>query len=119
MEPGTSATATITATTATGYAEIQAQAAAARVRDLPADAVTSVGNQNALIQLLVNAVAALQNGNATGAQQQLQQAISRIDGCALQGSPDGNGPGRDWITACEAQEPIYPLVLAALTAITP
>jgi len=117
--PGTAATATITATTATGYSEIQAQAAAARVRDLPADAVTTVGNQNALIQLLGNAVVAMQNGNATGAQQQLQQAISRIDGCALQGAPDGNGPGRDWITTCAAQEQIYPLVLAALTAITP
>jgi len=117
--PGTSATATITAATATGYAEIQAQAAAARVRDLPADAMTSVGNQNALIQLLSNAVVALQNGDATGAQQKLQQAISRVDGCALQGTPDGNGPRRDWITTCAAQEQIFPLLLAAVTAITP
>jgi K319-like protein len=116
---GTSATATITATTATGYAEIQAQAAASRVRDLPADVVTSLGNQNALIQLFSNAVVALQNSNATGAQHQLEEAMSRIDGCALRGASDGNGPGRDWITTCAAQEQIYPLVFAALTAITP
>ena len=117
--PGTSASATITVTTATGYAEFRLQTAAAQVRDLPVDAVTVGGNQNALIQLLSNAVVALQNDNVTGARQQLQQALSRTDGCALQGVPDGNGPGRDWIVSCAAQEQVYPLLVAAQAAIMP
>jgi hypothetical protein len=116
---GTSASATITVTTAAVYAEIQSQAAAAQIRDLPSGAVTTRGNQNALIQLLSNVVVALQSGDVPGAQHHLEQAIARTDGCALQGAPDGNGPGRDWITSCEAQEQIYPQLIVALAALTP
>ena len=116
---GTSASVTITVTTGAMFAETQAQEAAAQLQSLSADAVTTGGNQNALIQFLSNAVVALQNGNMTGARQQLQQAITRTDGCALQGAPDGNGPSRDWITTCEAQEHVYPRLVAALGAIAP
>jgi hypothetical protein len=119
LGPGISASATITVITATMYAEIQLQAVAAHMAELPADAVTTRGNQNALIQLLSHVVVALQSGNLIGARHQLEQAISRTDGCALQGAPDGNGPGRDWITSCEAQEQVYPLLVAALSAMTP
>jgi hypothetical protein len=115
--PGTSASTTITATTATGYAAMQVQTAATEVRELSATAVTDGGNQNALIQLLSNVAVALQNEKLTAANKQLQQAISRTDGCANEEAPDGNGPGRDWITTCEAQEKVYPLLVAALTAI--
>jgi hypothetical protein len=81
--------------------------------------MTTGGNQNALIQLLGNVVVALQSGNQPGARQLLQQAISRTDGCALHGAPDGNGPGRDWITTCAAQEQVYSALVAALAAMTP
>jgi hypothetical protein len=116
---GTSASATITVTTGAMFAETQSQAAAAQVRGLSADAVTTGGNQNALIQFLSNAVVALQNGNMAGARQQLQQALTRTDGCALRETPDGNGPGRDWITTCEAQARVYPPLVAARAAIAP
>jgi hypothetical protein len=119
LGPGTSASATITVTTGTMYAEMQSQAVAAQVQGLPAGAVTTGGNQNTLIQFLSSVVVALQSGNPTGAKQLLLQAISRTDGCALRGAPDGNGPGRDWITTCEAQEQVYPPLVAALAAITP
>lgn len=119
LGPGRSASSTITVTTATMYAEMQLQAASAQVQDLPAGAMTTSGNQNALIQLLGNVVVALQSGNLPGARQQLQQAISRTDGCALHGAPDGNGLGRDWITTCAAQEQVYSALVAALAAITP
>ena len=111
LGPGTPSSATITVITASTYAEMQLQAFAAQIQRLLADAVTTGGNRNALTQLVSHVVAALQLGNATGAQQHLQQAMSRTDGCALHGEPDGNGPGRDWITTCAAQEQIYvPLV---------
>jgi hypothetical protein len=64
-------------------------------------------------------VVALQRGKLVGARQQRQQAIARTDGCALQGAPQGNGPSRDWITSCAAQEPVYPPLVAALAAIAP
>jgi hypothetical protein len=117
--PGISASATITVTTAMAYAEIQAQAAATQVLALSGDEVTTAGNQNAFIQLLSNAVIALQNGNLVGGRHMFREAISRTDGCTSQGSPDGNGPGRDWITSCAAQEQIYPVLVACLTAIVP
>lgn len=119
LGPGNSASATITVTTGTMYAEIQSQTVASQVEALPRDAVTTEGNQNALIQLLSHVVVMLQGGNLTGAQQQLVEAIARTDGCALEGIPDGNGPGRDWITTCAAQEQVYPSLVAALAAIIP
>jgi hypothetical protein len=119
LGPGTPSSATITIITATMYAEMQLQAVAAQLQSLPAGAVTAGGNTNALTQFLSNVVAALQSSNGTGAHRQLQQAISRTDGCALQGEPDGNGPGRDWITTCAAQEQIYLQLVAVLAAITP
>jgi hypothetical protein len=117
--PGAPDSVQITATTATGYAEIQTQAASAQVLGLTASALTNRGNQNALTHFLSNAVVALQQGNVTAARQQLEQAISRTDGCALRGTSDGNGPSRDWVTTCAAQNQVYPLLIEALTAIAP
>ena len=117
--PGTAATTTITATTAATYAEIQTQAAAEQIGTLSASAVATAGNQNALIHLLSNVVHQLQSGDATGARQQLQLAASRTDGCSLRGVADGNGPDRDWIVSCEAQERVYPLLLSVLAVIAP
>ena len=115
--PGISATTTITVATTTGYAAINTYEAAARVRDLPAEAVTSAGNRNALLQLLSNAVVALEGNNLAGARQLLEEAMWRTDGCWVLGRPDGNGPRRDWITDCLAQWPVYRLLLDALAAI--
>jgi hypothetical protein len=119
LGPGTPSSATITIITATMYAEVQLQAVAAQIQSLPAGAVTTRGNRNALTQLLSHVVEALQRGNASGARHHLQQAISRTDGCALQGEPDGNGPGRDWITTCAAQGQIYLPLVAVLAEMTP
>ena len=116
---GTPASTTITVTTVTMYVAMQLQAAAARLQELPPGAVTSSGNLNAFIQLLSHAVVALQTGDLDGARKQLEHAISRTDGCVLQGSPDGNGPGRDWIATCEAQEQVYPALIFALSEIMP
>ncbi len=117
--PGVPDSVQITATTAAGYAEVQIQAASTQVLGLPASSVSNSGNQNALTQFLSNAVVALQRGNSTAARHQLEQAISRTDGCALRGTPDGNGPSRDWITTCGDQSPIYQSLVAALAVIAP
>ena len=119
LGPGTADEVQVTATTASGYAAVQAQATAAIVVSFPSTVVTTGGNQNAFVQFLANANSALDTENLTAARQQLQQAISRTDGCALRGGPDGNGVSRDWVTSCTAQNQIYPLLTAALAAIAP
>jgi hypothetical protein len=119
LGPGLPDNAQITAMTPSGYSETQTQSAAAAIGELPRSSVTSPGNQNALTQFLNNVIAALDAGDLNTARQQLQQAISRTDGCALRGVPDGNGPGRDWITTCDAQAPVYSRLISALAAITP
>jgi hypothetical protein len=116
---GTSANATITVITVTSYAEIQLLDAAAHLLSLPSSAVTTRGNLTALMESLSHAVVALQQNKIDDARRELEHAIARTDGCALRGAPDGNGPGRDWITACEAQEPVYASLVAAMAAITP
>jgi len=115
---GAPSTVQITATTAAGFAEAQIQSAGTALTTLPTTAVTTEGNRHAFTAFLGNATLAIQNGSLTAARQQLQQALSRTDGCALRGLPDGNGPSRDWITTCAAQSQIYPLLVAALAALS-
>jgi hypothetical protein len=115
--PGAPDSVRITAITAAGYAEMQMQNASTQILGLPAGAVTNRGNQNAMTQFLSNAILALHDGSLTTARQQLEQAISRTDGCALRGTPDGNGPGRDWITTCGGQNAVYHSLLDALSVI--
>ena len=110
----------IVVTTAASYAASQTQSAAAEVVELPVSEVTNAGNQNALSQFLAAAVAALDAGDIATAVQKLQQAISRTDGCAVNGAPDTQGgPGRDWIVSCSAQGEVYPLLIDALATVTP
>ena len=99
------------------YALAKIAAANTNVVGLAASQVSSSGNQNALTQSLRNAVVALEEGDLVEARHYLQQAISRTDGCALRGAPDGNGSGRDWIVTCVAQNQVYPALVAALAAI--
>jgi PKD domain len=114
---GTAASATITAITAISYAAIQLHAAAEQLLGLPPDALTSRGNQKALMAFLRDAADALQGGDLGAAQDALERAMGRTDGCVLRGAPDGNGPSRDWITTCEAQEQVYTPLVAALDMI--
>ena len=49
----------------------------------------------------------------------VEKALARTDGCALNGAPDGNGPGRDWITDCAEQLAVYASLSEALDALDP
>jgi hypothetical protein len=119
LGPGQPDTVQITATTAASWAERLIHDASAAIRGLPANAITNGGNQNALTHLLSNGVVALQGGELAEARHKLEQALGRTDGCALRGTPDGNGPGRDWIITCQAQSLIYSSLLEALTVLAP
>ncbi len=112
-------TVQITAITGTQTAENLIQSASDLVAGLGAGEVTNKGNQNALLQHLSQAVIALQASDLIDAAHKLELAISRVDGCAARGSVDGNGPSRDWVTTCGAQNQIYQLLVDALNAFAP
>jgi WD40 repeat protein len=109
----------VTATTASTYAQTKVQAAAAIVVALPLSAVTNAGNQNTLAQFLAIVATVLDSSHPEAAIQKLQMTMTRVDGCALRGVPDGHGPDRDWVTSCGAQAQIYAPLQDALAALTP
>jgi len=117
--PGTLDTVEITATTATGVAEQKILSASDLASSLTAAQVTTSGNQNAFSKFLSQATAAIQKGQTATAVNKLNDAIERTDGCETNGTPDGNGPGRDWITDCNSQAQVLGLLRAALDAVTP
>lgn len=68
-----------------------------------------------LIETLTNKInvmlSKIDDGVYSGALNQLAYDIlQKMNGCADSGSPDKN----DWITTCEAQEQVYPLIIEAI-----
>ena len=117
--PGEPDTVQVTATTVAGFAEFHIVAACDTVTNLDASQVSTEGNRRALCNFLGQAIRALQKGQLATALDKLDKSIKRTDGCALRGAPDGNGPGRDWITDCSAQATVYNALVLALGALTP
>ena len=109
----------ITATTAQGFAEIRILSASDLVTALPSGEVTTEGNRRALLNFLGQATLAIQDGRLTKAIDKLEKSIERCDGCSLRGAPDGDGPGRDWLTSCGSQSAVFDLLSDALAALTP
>ena len=116
--PGTSDNVEITAIPPEQFAEMEIDSASESVGDLVPDQFTTQGNQNALMNFLALAAIAIEEGDIAEAINKLQKALSRTDGCELRGAPDGNGPGRDWITDCTEQIAVYNLLSSALAALT-
>jgi K319L-like, PKD domain len=114
---GTPAVVTLVAGDAAQFAEAKIMDAAAIVAALPRSQITQQGNRKDFENLLRMAARDIRDGDIAGAIDQLNQAIIRTDGCALRGTPDGSGPGFDWISDCTAQAPIYDDLTAALTAL--
>lgn len=119
LGPGDPATVTITAIAGEDFAELKCYDVDSIVSALTLSQVTTKGNQTALLNFLKQAVVAMHADDLVTAIDKLQKAMERTDGCVLRGAPDGNGPGRDWITSCAAQIPVYSLLQAALEALTP
>ena len=117
--PGLSDSVDITATTAESFAEIEIEAANTILVSLPAEDLTTDGNQRALTNFFMQAIVAIQEGSLADAIDKLNKAIARTDGCVLRGAPDGNGPGRDWVTGCAEQGTLYSALVAARDALLP
>lgn len=105
--------------TAQDHAENRINEALNIVRNLPPASVTTKGNQTALCNFLIQAIAALQAGDIDETINKLNKSLNRTDGCILRDGPDENGPGRDWVIDCDAQEQIYQMLNDALDVISP
>ena len=82
------------------------------------DQGVTVAYAQSLFELSQQAVSAIQKGKLKIAVDKLNKSLERTDGCVLRGSPDGNGPERDWITDCDSQAVIYQLLSDARAALT-
>lgn len=116
---GTPVTVEVVATSPVNYAETQIVDASDTLEALPLSEVTTQGNQEAFSNFLKGSTKDIQKGKIDNAIGKLNQALERTDGCALRGSPDGNGKGMDWITDCGAQAMLYGLLQEAINALTP
>jgi sugar lactone lactonase YvrE len=97
-----------------GSAENALQQADDVLEALPTSAFVAPGHRQALRNFIAQALAAIQSGNIALARNKIEAAMARVDGCALRGQPDTQGPGMDWINNCGAQGQVYPLLDAAL-----
>lgn len=116
---GTPATVQVTAVSTAAYAEQKIMCGANLIAGLGPNQVTTKGNQGALGNFLSEAVKAVQKGQITTAIFKLNEAIERTNGCEVNPgpSPDGNGPGRDWVTDCGVQPPILACLRQARDAL--
>lgn len=114
---GTTDTVQVTAITQSAFAQQSVLSANQTVQVLSPTQVTTPGNQNAFSSQLAQVALAIQQGDTKRAADLLKNLISRTDGCERTGAPDGNGPGRDWITDCAAQSQMLAYLRAALAAL--
>ncbi|ABZ76532.1 hypothetical protein Shal_1968 [Shewanella halifaxensis HAW-EB4] len=114
---GTPDNVTIFAALPEEYVEIEVMHASADAVSLEQVEITTDGNQQAMLNFLSQAVLAIDSSDSEEAIVKLEQAISRVDGCALRGVPDNKGKGRDWVVTCDAQADIYMSLTNALEAL--
>jgi hypothetical protein len=114
LEAGTPVTVSFVASTAEEFSQMQIISVSTVIVALEPAEITTAGNQEAFGNFLTNTMSQIQKGNLNKAIADLEKAIARTDGCALRGSPDGNGAGMDWVTTCDAQASIYNSLVEAL-----
>jgi hypothetical protein len=115
--PGVPDSVLVTAVSAEDFAQVEILEAYDTLVSLPPTDVTTEGNQIALGNFFQQATVAIQEGDSAEAINKLQKAIARTDGCVLRGTPDGDGPERDWVTNCADQAILYGSLTSALEAL--
>ena len=117
LGPSDPDTAEITVLTRSDFASMKIACAADLIADLPESAVKTKGNQKALLNYLGAAAKAVQRPDFEKAVERIEFTLKRADGCFVNGVPDGNGVGRDWVEECGAQLEIYRCLDQARTAL--
>ncbi len=103
LGPSAPDSAEITAVARGDFASMKIACAADLIAGLPESVVKTKGNQKALLNYLAAAAKAVQRPDYDKAIERIEFALQRTDGCAINGVPDGNGAGRDWVETCAAQ----------------
>ena len=105
------ATATVTAISKTSAVATVLQQAVAAVNDLNVGASKNENLKNALTNKISAALMLIEEARYAEALDKLQNDIlGKTDGCAMSSAPDRN----DWITDCESQAEVYPLLVSAI-----
>jgi hypothetical protein len=110
---GTPATATFSTASLENTVHQKLLAAATLVAALPANQVTSRGNQKDFVNRLQHANKEMQHGRYLHAIIDIELALIRTDGVPLRGHVDSNGLLRDWILSPSAQVTVYGDLIAA------
>ena len=93
--------------------------ASTEIEDIDSADFDSTGHQNTLGNFIDQALSAYLSGNNNQAVKKIEDAIERVDGCALRGAPDlGNNPRKDYVTVCSAQFNAYELLTLALDSMS-
>ena len=81
------------------------------VSSIPVLALKNANMKNTLLNKLNNVIANIDAGLYASALDQLKNdLLGKTDGCARTGAPDKN----DWITTCQEQNQVYPLILETI-----
>ena len=105
--------ARITVTDPLVYAGDQVSAARSIVAGLSRSDFDNRKRQNELLGALDNILTSLQQGDNVSAISGIDALLPKLDGCAVNGSPDTKGKQKDWITTCSAQTQVQNLLLDA------
>jgi len=110
----------VTALSPEDFAQVEILEASETIAQLDATQVTNSGNQRAMGELFKQAVRMIQNEQPEQAVKKLNDARNRTDGCLDGGGqPDERGPGRDWVTDCDAQAATVLSIDRAINALSP
>lgn len=86
------------------------QEAVAAVNAINPAMLNNKNNQKALTNQLNAALTLADQGSYADALTQLQDTLGKTDGCVASGAPDKN----DWLTDCDSQEQVQPLLQEAI-----
>ena len=103
---------TLTVISVVDYAQMELMAVNNALLALPDTAFDAGGHQSSLTNFVSQAIEFLQADNISQALNKVDELIRRTDGCELNGSPDTNGMGKDWIDNCLDQDALYPALIA-------
>lgn len=112
LENSLPSTVTVVAVTVNDFVAEKVMKIINAVNVLPIQSFVKKGNQRDMVRKLQKSITSLQSGKIDIAINQLNDVITRTDGCALRGSPDlfRGLFDADYINNCADQSLVYPLL---------
>lgn len=118
MFPSLPARTVIVGTSGSDCALTDLRDALAAISKVQAGSLCSPDDGTLLSNTVAAAITSAETGDRRGASQLTEDALRRVDGCALRGKADSCfTPDGDWITTCVDQGDIHPLLTDALACL--